>query len=234
MNIPKHIGIIVDGNGRWATKRGKKRSDGHLAGAKNLNNLCQHIFNKGIYVLSLYIFSTENFKRSKEEVNYLMELFIKMFKKDFKLFENQDIKFVFSGRREPLRQDLLNIIDEITYKTKDNKQGIINFCLNYGSHFEIIDACKKIVNSKIEANEITEAIFKKNLYNDLPDLDLIIRTGGELRLSNFMLWQAAYAEFYFTNTLFPDFQKEEFDLILSSYFNRDRRFGGVKNEKKIN
>ncbi len=234
MNIPKHIGIIVDGNGRWATKRGKKRSDGHLAGAKNLNNLCQHIFNKGIYVLSLYIFSTENFKRSKEEVNYLMELFVKMFKKDFKLFENQDIKIVFSGRREPLRQDLLNIIDEITYKTKDNKQGIINFCLNYGSHFEIIDACKKIVNSKIEANEITEAIFKKNLYNDLPDLDLIIRTGGELRLSNFMLWQAAYAEFYFTNTLFPDFQKEEFDLILSSYFNRDRRFGGVKNEKKIN
>ena len=234
MNIPKHIGIIVDGNGRWATKRGKKRSDGHLAGAKNLNNLCQHIFNKGIYVLSLYIFSTENFKRSKEEVNYLMELFVKMFKKDFKLFENQDIKIVFSGRREPLRQYLLNIIDEITYKTKDNKQGIINFCLNYGSHFEIIDACKKIVNSKIEANEITEAIFKKNLYNDLPDLDLIIRTGGELRLSNFMLWQAAYAEFYFTNTLFPDFQKEEFDLILSSYFNRDRRFGGVKNEKKIN
>ena len=233
MNIPKHIGIIVDGNGRWATKRGQKRSDGHLAGAKNLNNLCQHIFNKGIYVLSLYIFSTENFKRSKEEVNYLMELFVKMFKKDFKLFENQDIKIVFSGRREPLRQDLLNIIDEITYKTKDNKQGIINFCLNYGSHFEIIDACKKIVNSKIEANEITEAIFKKNLYNDLPDLDLIIRTGGELRLSNFMLWQAAYAEFYFTNTLFPDFQKEEFDLILSSYFNRNRRFGGVKNEKKI-
>ncbi len=238
MKIPNHVGIIVDGNGRWATKRGKSRSEGHLAGVKNLDNLCQYIFDKGIKVLSLYVFSTENFKRSAEEVNYLMDLFVKKFKKDFKTFSKQGIRIVFSGRREPLRQEILDIIDEITIKTKDNQKGILNFCINYGSHAEIIDACKKIVNDsnngKINIDELDEDLFNQYLYNDLPSLDLLIRTGGELRLSNFMLWQAAYAEFYFTNTFFPDFNEKEFDLALDSYNNRDRRFGGINYEKKDN
>ncbi len=236
MNIPNHVGIIVDGNGRWAIKRGKSRSQGHLAGSKNLDDLCQYIFNKGVKILSLYVFSTENFKRSDEEVNYLMDLFVKKFKKDFKTFSKKGIKIVFSGRREPLRQEILDIIDDVTEKTKNNQKGILNFCLNYGSHAEIIDACKKIVfdsnNSKISVNELDEELFSKYLYNDLPALDLLIRTGGELRLSNFMLWQAAYAEFYFTNTLFPDFNEQEFELALESYNNRDRRFGGINYEKK--
>ena len=213
MIVPNHVGIIVDGNGRWATQKGKKRSEGHLAGSKNLDNLCQYIFDKGVKILSLYVFSTENFKRSDEEVNYLMDLFIKKFKNDFKIFNKKDIRIVFSGRREPLRQEILDIIDDITYKTKNNKSGILNFCLNYGSHAEIIDAVKKInkdiINNKLVIDELNDDIFKNYLYNNLPDVDLLIRTGGEVRLSNFMLWQCAYAELYFTDILFPDFNEAE-------------------------
>ncbi len=232
MNVPNHIGIIVDGNGRWAVKRGKSRSEGHLAGSKNLDTLCQYIFDKGVKVVSLYVFSTENFKRSDEEVNYLMDLFVKKFKEDFKKFSKKGIKIVFSGRRQPLKKEILDIIDDVTLQTKDNKNGILNFCLNYGSHAEIIDACKKMIEDKVAIDDVNEALFNKYLYNDLPNLDLLIRTGGELRLSNFMLYQAAYAELYFTNTLFPDFNKDEFDQALDSYNNRDRRFGGINYEKK--
>ena len=238
MKIPNHVGIIVDGNGRWATKIGKKRSEGHLAGSKNLDSLCQYIFDKGIKVLSLYVFSTENFKRSTEEVNYLMDLFVKKFKNDFKTFNKKDIKIVFSGRREPLRKEILDIIDDITFKTKNNKSGILNFCLNYGSHAEIIDACKKInidiINNNLDINTLDDEIFRKYLYNDLPDLDLLIRTGGECRLSNFMLWQSAYTELYFTDILFPDFSNKDFDDVLLNYSNRDRRFGGINYENKNN
>lgn len=238
MIVPNHVGIIVDGNGRWATQKGKKRSEGHLAGSKNLDNLCQYIFDKGIKILSLYVFSTENFKRSDEEVNYLMDLFIKKFKNDFKIFNKKDIKIVFSGRREPLRQEILDIIDDITYKTKDNKSGILNFCLNYGSHAEIIDAVKKInkdiINNKLVIDELNDDIFKNYLYNNLPDVDLLIRTGGEVRLSNFMLWQCAYAELYFTDILFPDFNEAELEKALDSYSKRDRRYGGINYEKKSN
>ncbi|HIS91236.1 MAG TPA: di-trans,poly-cis-decaprenylcistransferase [Candidatus Faecisoma merdavium] len=238
MIVPNHVGIIVDGNGRWATQKGKKRSEGHLAGSKNLDSLCQYIFDKGVKILSLYVFSTENFKRSDEEVNYLMDLFIKKFKNDFKIFNKKDIKIVFSGRREPLRQEILDIIDDITYKTKDNKSGILNFCLNYGSHAEIIDAVKKInkdiINNKLVIDELNDDIFKNYLYNNLPDVDLLIRTGGEVRLSNFMLWQCAYAELYFTDILFPDFNEAELEKALDSYSKRDRRYGGINYEKKSN
>lgn len=238
MIVPNHVGIIVDGNGRWATQKGKKRSEGHLAGSKNLDNLCQYIFDKGVKILSLYVFSTENFKRSDEEVNYLMDLFIKKFKNDFKIFNKKDIKIVFSGRREPLRQEILDIIDDITYKTKNNKSGILNFCLNYGSHAEIIDAVKKInkdiINNKLVIDELNDDIFQNYLYNNLPDVDLLIRTGGEVRLSNFMLWQCAYAELYFTDILFPDFNEAELEKALDSYSKRDRRYGGINYEKKSN
>lgn len=238
MRVPNHVGIIVDGNGRWATQKGKKRSEGHLAGSKNLDSLCQYIFDKGVKILSLYVFSTENFKRSDEEVNYLMDLFIKKFKNDFKIFNKKDIRIVFSGRREPLRQEILDIIDDITYKTKNNKSGILNFCLNYGSHAEIIDAVKKInkdiINNKLVIDELNDDIFKNYLYNNLPDVDLLIRTGGEVRLSNFMLWQCAYAELYFTDILFPDFNEAELEKALDSYSKRDRRYGGINYEKKSN
>lgn len=230
MDNPKHVGIIVDGNGRWATMRGKSRSEGHLAGSKNLNTLCNHIFDKGIKVVSLYVFSTENFKRSEEEVNYLMNLFVQKFHSEFKDMIKKGIKIVFSGRKEPLNSEVLLAMEKIAEQTKDNQNGIVNFCLNYGSHAEIIDACKKICNERIEIENLDEEKFKKYLYQELPDLDLLIRTGGEIRLSNFMLWQAAYAELYFTKTLFPDFDAKEFDMALIEYKNRDRRFGGINYE----
>lgn len=236
LKIPDHVGIIVDGNGRWAKKRGLSRSFGHKAGADNLEKLTRYVLSKGIKVLSLYVFSTENFKRSKEEVDYLMDLFTSKFKKDRKKYQKDNIKIIFSGRREPLKQSVLDTMDEMTKMTKNNTGGIVNFCLNYGGHSEIIDACKKIntdaINNKLEIENLDEETFKKYLYNDLPPMDLLIRTSGEYRISNFMLWQMSYAEFYFTPTYFPDFNKKEFDKAILDYTERDRRFGGINYEKK--
>lgn len=232
--IPNHVGIILDGNGRWAQERGMSRSEGHLAGAKNLDKLTDYIFKKGVKVLSLYVFSTENFKRSKEEVDYLMNLFVKMFKNNFKQYNKKGYKVVFSGGRDNLNQEVLNAIDEITIKTQNNKKGTINFCLNYGSHREIIDACKKICKDNINIDDLNEELFEEYLYHKLPNIDLLIRPGKEKRLSNFMLWQLSYAELYFTDVLFPDFDEVEFDKALEEFNRRNRRFGGVTNEKKTN
>lgn len=230
--IPKHVGIIMDGNGRWAKMKGKKRSFGHLEGSKTLENIALYAIECGIQVLSVYAFSTDNFKRSKEEVDYLMNLFITMFNKKMKKIKDNDIKVIFSGRREPLREDVLASMDKIVEKTKDNKRGILNICLNYGGQEEIVDATKKIVelvnNGELNINDIDKNSFYKYLYNDLPPLDLLIRTSGEYRLSNFMPYQSTYSEFYFTNTLFPDFNNQEFDKAIENYNKRDRRFGNTK------
>lgn len=230
LKIPNHVAIIVDGNGRWAKEKGLPRSIGHDAGFKRLKEITSYAFNKGIKVVSVYVFSTENFKRSKEEVDHLMNLFVNGFKKD-KFYLKENIKVVFSGRKEPLRQDVLEAMDKIVSDTKDNTKGILNICLNYGSRSEIIDATKKIVNEvengKLKIDEINEEMYHKYLYQDLPDVDLMIRTSGELRLSNFLLWQNSYAEFYFPKTYFPDFTKMEFDKAIVEYTSRDRRFGSI-------
>lgn len=230
--IPKHVGIIMDGNGRWAKMKGKKRSFGHLEGSKTLENIALYAIECGIQVLSVYAFSTDNFKRSKEEVDYLMNLFITMFNKKMKKIKDNDIKVIFSGRREPLREDVLASMDKIVEETKNNKRGILNICLNYGGQEEIVDATKKIVelvnNGELNINDIDKNSFYKYLYNDLPPLDLLIRTSGEYRLSNFMPYQSTYSEFYFTNTLFPDFNNQEFDKAIENYNKRDRRFGNTK------
>ena len=222
----------MDGNGRWAKMRGKKRSFGHLEGSKTLENIALYAIECGIQVLSVYAFSTDNFKRSKEEVDYLMNLFITMFNKKMKKIKDNDIKVIFSGRREPLREDVLASMDKIVEETKNNKRGILNICLNYGGQEEIVDATKKIVelvnNGELNINDIDKNSFYKYLYNDLPPLDLLIRTSGEYRLSNFMPYQSTYSEFYFTNTLFPDFNNQEFDKAIESYSKRDRRFGNTK------
>lgn len=230
LKIPNHVAIIVDGNGRWAKEKELPRSMGHDAGFKRLKEITSYAFNKGIKVVSVYVFSTENFKRSKEEVDHLMNLFVNGFKKD-KFYLKENIKVVFSGRKEPLRQDVLEAMDKIVSYTKDNTKGILNICLNYGSRSEIIDAIKKIVNEvengKLNIDEISEEMYHKYLYQDLPDVDLMIRTSGELRLSNFLLWQNSYAEFYFPKTYFPDFTKKEFDKAIVEYTSRDRRFGSI-------
>lgn len=232
LKIPNHVAIIMDGNGRWATKRGKKRSLGHLEGSKTLEKLALHAIKKGVKILSVYAFSTDNFKRSKEEVDYLMDLFIKMFKNKMKKIEKEGIKVVFSGRRHPLRDDVLEAMDEIVNNTKDNKNGILNICLNYGGQEEIVDASKKfaldIINKNISMEDIDKVSFNKYLYQNLPPVDLLIRTSGEYRISNFMPYQIAYAEFYFTDVLFPDFKEDEFDKAIDSFNHRDRRFGNAK------
>lgn len=230
--VPKHVGIIMDGNGRWAKMRGKKRSFGHLEGSKTLENIALYAIECGVQVLSVYAFSTDNFKRSKEEVDYLMDLFIIMFNKKMKKIKDNDIKVIFSGRRKPLRKDVLASMDKIVEETKNNKRGILNICLNYGGQEEIVDATKKIVelvnNGELNIDDVDKNNFYKYLYNDLPPLDLLIRTSGEYRLSNFMPYQSTYSEFYFTDTLFPDFDNREFDRAIESYNKRDRRFGNAK------
>ncbi len=229
MKIPNHVAIIVDGNGRWATNRGLSRSHGHKAGAKNLKKLTKHIVKCGVNYISYYIFSTENFKRSDEEVNYLMNLFIDFFKKDFNNLIKENIKIIFSGRRKGLSEKVLKAMDEITSSSKDNTGCVVNFCLNYGSMYEIVDACNDIINKGIKKIDIET--FKKHLYQDIPDVDLMIRTGGEIRLSNFMLMQLNYAELYFTETYFPDYDNTCFDETLVEYTRRDRRYGSIDYSK---
>lgn len=230
MNIPNHVGFILDGNGRWAKERGLSRSKGHEAGFENLKKLSKYIFSKGVKVLSVYAFSTENFKRSKEEVDFLMSLFEKAFTDYAKELKENDIKVVFSGRRdEPLPKSVIKVIEECESYTENCNSGILNICINYGSQYEIIDAVKNIIENNVAASELTPELFSKYLYQDLPPLDLLIRTSGEYRLSNFMLYQAAYTEFYFPNINFPAFSESDFDDAINVYNGRDRRFGGIKN-----
>ena len=229
--IPNHVGIIMDGNGRWAKKRGLIRSFGHKKGAENLEKLLNYIYNLGIKYVSVYAFSTENFKRSDEEVNYLMDLFVKYFKNKQKVFIDNGLKVIFSGKRDNLRSDVIEGIDSLEESTKDLTKGVLNICLNYGGRAEIADAFKKINNDIkkgiISEENVNEELISHYMYQDLPDLDFVIRTSGEQRISNFMLWQSSYAEFYFPDTLFPDFDEKEFDKALEEYNRRNRRFGGV-------
>lgn len=231
LKVPSHVAIILDGNGRWAKERGLTRSMGHDAGFTNLKNISKYILSKGIKVLSVYAFSTENFKRSKDEVDYLMNIFTSKFKSCIKDFNKENIKVIFSGRDKPLPNKVLKAMKELEEATKDNTKGILNICINYGGRSELVDTCKKIgkmvENKEISIDDIDEELVSRNLYNDLPDVDLMIRTSGELRLSNFMLWQNSYAEFYFPKTYFPDFDEEEFDKAIIEYTKRDRRFGNI-------
>jgi len=225
--IPVHVGIILDGNGRWAKEKGMIRTEGHKEGAKNLKVLGKYILAKGIKVVSIYAFSSENFKRSKDEVNFLMNLFTTKFSEELNSFHEENIKVIFSGRREQLSKKLLEVMDKLADKTKDNTGGILNICLNYSARNEIIDMVKKIKNDSIDNSIIDEKLISKYMYNDLPDIDFLIRTSNEHRLSNFMLWQLSYAEIYFCKTYFPDFNSDEFDKAILEYTKRDRRFGGI-------
>ena len=221
--VPNHIGIIMDGNRRWAKEKNKKTIEGHLAGANRIISLAKYIFDKGVKYLSIYAFSTENFNRSAEEVSYLMGLIIKFFNERVNELHDYNIKIVVSGLRDNLSKDVLKCIDNVVELTKNNTGGVLNVCLNYGGRREIVDAVNKIKEANIT---VTEETFGKYLYNDLPDLDFVIRTSGEERISNFMLWQISYAEFYFPKVYFPDFDEKEFDKALEIYNNRNRRFGG--------
>ena len=231
-NIPNHVAIIMDGNGRWAQKRGLKRTKGHEMGAKTLKKISEYVYDKGIKVLSVYAFSTENWKRDKEEVDFLMNLFLKAFKKNFESIKKKGVKVIFSGLKDKLSDKVLNAMDKMTDETRDNKNGIFNICINYGGQDEIVNAtsliAKDVVEGKISIEDINKDMYNKYLFNNLPPIDLLIRTSGEYRISNFMLYEMAYAELYFTDVLWPDFSEEELDKAVDSFGNRDRRFGGIK------
>ena len=230
LEYPNHLGIIMDGNGRWAKERGLERSMGHKAGADNLVTLLDYIYkNTSIKVVSLYAFSTENFKREKTEVDYLMKLFVSIFNSKLEKVKKNNVKVVFSGRRDNLSPNLLESMDKLSSDTKDNTRGILNICLNYGGDYEIVDMTKKIaekvLKGELELKDITKELVSKYLYQDLPPLDFVIRTSGEMRISNFMIYQSSYAEFDFPKTYFPDFDSKCLEQSLDNYRKRERRFG---------
>ena len=233
--FPTHVAIIVDGNRRWAKQRLMPVSLGHKAGFDRLREITRYaVGDRAILVLSPYLFSTELFSCDAKEVGYLMDLFANNFRTIADEMNERGCKVLFSGRREGLQQRVLDAMDYMMDLTKDNDKGIVNFCLNYGSHAELTDAMRAIAGEvkagTLQPEDINEKTIESHLYRDLPPVDLMIRTSGEERLSNFLLWQCAYSEFYFTPVLFPDFTKECFDKALEEYARRDRRMGG--NTKK--
>ena len=228
--MPKHIAMVLDGNRRWAKERGLPSLKGHKKGFENIRDLAPYIINQGVKVLSVFAFSTENFKRTAEEVKYLMDIFVEWFDKECDKIHDEDIKIVFSGRKDNLRKDVLHAMEVITEKTKNNKKGIFNICLNYGGQQEIVDATKKIAeevrDGKLNVEDINENMMYKYMYNELPPVDYMIRTSGEERISNFLIYELSYAEMYFPDVKFPDFNEEEFEKAIDIYNQRDRRFGG--------
>ena len=223
-NVPEHVAMIMDGNGRWATQRGKKRGEGHRAGAKTLGDVLNWCGDRGIKYLTVYAFSTENWKRPKAEVEGLMALFARMLKAKEKDFMKNRVRFRMIGRRGDLSASLLKTIEALEKKTAHFERQFV-VAISYGGRAEIIDA----MNAAIEKGEpLTEETFRNYLYApDVPDPDLVIRTSGELRTSNFLLWETAYSEYYFTDVLWPDFSEAELDKALEAYAQRHRRRGGV-------
>lgn len=233
MKIPTHLAIILDGNGRWAQKKGLIRSLGHKAGAKALKETTNNAFKMGVKVLSVFCFSTENWKRDKEEVDYLFTLPIEYFNKYSDSLVKNDIKVIFSGDISKLPKETFIACDAIRLKTSNCKSFVLNICINYGSHDEILMATKniasKVKNNELDVNDITKEVFENHLYTKgLPPVDLLIRTSNEQRISNFLLWQISYAELYFTKTHWPAFTKHTLEKAFIEYGKRDRRFGGVK------
>lgn len=233
MKIPAHIAIILDGNGRWAKAKGMPRNYGHAQGSKNVERICEEAYRMGVKYLTVYAFSTENWNRPKDEVDALMKLLRNYMKTCLKTAAKNDMKVRVIGDKTGLDEDIRNRIAELEEATKDN--GGLNFqiALNYGSRDEIVRAVRRVSEDvkegKVKAEDIDEKMFETYLdTHGISDPDLMIRTSGELRLSNYLLWQLAYTEFYFTDIPWPDFTKEELSKAIEQYNRRDRRYGGVK------
>ncbi len=236
-NLPKHLAIIMDGNGRWAKQKGMLRAFGHENGTKSVKTTVEICAKLGIENLTLYAFSTENWNRPKLEVDTLMKLLINSLKKELETLVKNNIKLNSIGNIENLPKSVQKELLEVIEKTKDNNRMTLTLALSYGSREEILNAVKKIAdkvkNNIISTNSIDESIFNNHLYTqDLPDVDLVIRTSGEHRISNFLLWQIAYAEFYFTDVLWPDFSEENLYEAIISYQKRERRFGKTSEQIK--
>lgn len=225
--IPNHVAIIMDGNRRWAKERNLPTFEGHQKGYNKLINSPDWFFSRGVKIVSFYAFSTENWNRSPEEVNYLMKIIKIGIEEQTENAIKKDYKILISGRVDDLPGDLPESCLSAVNRTKNGAKVIVHICLNYGGRPEIIDAVKKIVKNNIELEQIHEGMIRKYLYNgDLPDPDLIIRTSGEQRLSGFLLWQSAYSELVFLKKYWPDFEELDVDLVLREYNERQRKFGG--------
>ncbi len=237
MQVPEHIAIILDGNGRWAKSKGMPRSYGHVKGCENLERICNTARDLGVKYLTMYAFSTENWKRSPEEVNGLMNLFRRYLKRCMKQAKKNNMKVTVIGDPVPFDEDIRDSIRELEEFSKDFDAIHFQIALNYGSRDELVRAANRMaadIRSGRAPEVITEQDFEKYLDTaGVPDPDLMIRTSGELRLSNFLLWQLAYTEFYFTPVPWPDFSKEELIRAIEKYNERDRRFGGVKEEDHV-
>ncbi|MBR6737344.1 MAG: di-trans,poly-cis-decaprenylcistransferase [Clostridia bacterium] len=221
--IPRHVGFIMDGNGRWAKKRGMPRNFGHKKGADNVEKVVSHCFEKGVECISLYAFSTENWGRPEEEVSKIMELFYDFLLKYTKTLTDNGIRLKISGDKTKLSKKLIDLAESREELTKNYKK-VLNLAINYGSRQELTSAVNTLIASG--KTSVTEEDVKSALYTfDLPDIDLVIRTSGESRLSNFFLWQSAYAELYFTPVLWPDLSSSDIDEAFSWYESRNRRFG---------
>lgn len=231
-NIPVHVAIIMDGNGRWAQARGLPRIYGHQEGKRNVKRIVRHAANLGIKYLSLFAFSTENWKRPKEEVNGLMEILRLGLQEERPEFIREGINVVFFGDRAKLPREVLEEMELTESLTASNNRLYLAFAINYSGRDDILRAVKrisqKVARGEIDISEIDDRLISQELdTRNFPDPDLIIRTSGELRISNFFLWQSAYSEFYFTSVLWPDFDEREFDLAIEAYQSRKRRFGGI-------
>lgn len=224
--VPRHIGLILDGNRRWATEHGLPVTKGHEKGYETLKKVSDYAFEQGVEYVSAYVFSTENWKRSREEVKYLMNLLLWILKHELDNLSKHGIRIRTLGSKVRLGKALVKAIHNAEEKTKDNTKGTLLLCLNYGGQQEIVDAMKEIVASGTPASEITPELIEQHLYAPgIPPVDLIIRTSGEQRLSNFMLWEGAYSELMFTDTYWPDFTSEELQRMLVEYGQRHRRMG---------
>lgn len=229
-SVPKHVAIIMDGNGRWAKGKGMKRVFGHKNGVEAIRETIDAALEIGTEAITLYAFSTENWKRPKLEVDALMSLLVNTLKKEVPTFQKNETCVNAIGAVDQLPANAQKTLKDVIHKTKDNKRIVLTFALSYGSREEIVNAVKniskKVVNNEINIEEIDEKIINNHLYTfNLPEVDLMIRTSGEQRISNFLLWQAAYAELYFTDVLWPDFRKDDFYDAIIDYQNRERRFG---------
>jgi undecaprenyl diphosphate synthase len=232
-HIPSHVAIIMDGNGRWAKKRKLPRLAGHKAGTNNIHRIIKCLADHGVKYVTLYVFSTENWSRPSQEVHGLMRLIEESVDKEVQSLHADGIRLLHIGRSDGVSQRLQKKVRQAIELTKNNKNLTVCIAFNYGGRSEIVHAVKHIVQDDINPDEIDEALVSKYLYTaDLPDPDLIIRTGGEMRISNFLLWQAAYSEYYITPTLWPDFGSDDVEQALADFSDRERRFGGLRNRVK--
>ncbi|MFH0829002.1 MAG: polyprenyl diphosphate synthase [Candidatus Kerfeldbacteria bacterium] len=225
--VPKHVAIIMDGNRRWARKHGKPALEGHRIGYQTLKRIGDAALDRGVKYLSVWAFSTENWKRAKREVQYLMRLLEWVLREEVADFHRKNVRLVVTGRIHELSTRLQNLVADAMNLTRQNTGGVLNVLLNYGGRTELVDAIRAIVRSKPDPDRIDTSLISKHLYQpDIPDPELIIRTSGEMRLSGFMAWQAEYSEFVFSPKLWPDFTPKDFDEALAEYSRRERRFGG--------